>query len=730
MKSVKFISFLLIPLVFFSCSGIQKKVEKWGIHEIQLIGTNKGNPYKDVTLSAVFTHPEKKINVTGFYDGNGIYKIRFMPDETGQWTYKTQSNLSELDGITGRFTCTDPLPGNHGPVKVVNTWHFEYSDGTPYYQIGTTCYAWAHQGDSLEELTLKTLSESPFNKLRMCIFPKDYVYNKNEPEYYVFERDQEGNNDFNRFTPEYFHHLEKRLHQLADLGIEADLILFHPYDRWGYAQMPDSVDEFYLKYVISRLSSFRNVWWSAANEFDFMADKTMDDWHRIFEIIYTSDPYGRMRSVHNGAVIYNHEYPWITHASIQSTRFDNALAWREQYKKPVIFDECRYEGNISYGWGNLKPEEMMSMFWKSLITGTYAGHGETYLHPQDILWWSKGGTLYGESPARITFFKKILENAPQGGFEPFDKYSAGKYGEQYVYYFDTETPVTWTFDLPGERLYRVEIIDAWNMTIDTLIKEYEGKFTVDLPGKKYIAVRITCKKFVLPMVPVKLAYNGILFYKETEAKLIHPDPGQVYYTLDGSEPTQMSFKYTGPIKINKRTILKAASFYGDRKSTTLQAEYLPAKLNPAVKPKNLQNGLKYEYFTGDWDQLPDFSQLKAQKSGVTEAVNLSMDKDADYFGIRYSGYIMIPEDNVYTFTSISDDGSFVFIDGKKIVTNDYTHGASPANGQVGLEAGYHTIEIHFFEKWGGEYLEVLLESHKIPVRPVGIDMLFHVESEK
>jgi hypothetical protein len=725
MNALKIIFLLFFTVLSFSCSRIQNGIDKWGIYEIKLTGTTAGNPFKDIILSAVFTHSRKEIKVTGFYDGDGIYKIRFMPDETGQWIYKTQSNTSGLNGKTGRFTCVEPLPGNHGPVKVAATWHFEYADHTPYHQVGTTCYAWAHQGDSLEEITLRTLSEAPFNKLRMCIFPKDYVYNKNEPEFYVFERDQQGNNDFTRFNPDFFRHFEQRLRQMMELGIEADLILFHPYDRWGYAQMPDSVDEFYLKYVISRLSSFRNVWWSAANEFDFMADKTMDDWHRIFEIICNNDPYGRLRSVHNGAVIYNHEYPWITHASIQSTRFDNALAWREQYKKPVIFDECRYEGDIPQGWGNLTPEEMVSMFWKSLITGTYAGHGETYMHPLDILWWSKGGTLHGESPARIAFFKKILENAPDGGFEPFDKYSAGKYGEQYVYYFDTESPVSWTLDLPGERSYLVEVINTWDMTIDTLDKTYEGKFTVDLPGEKYIALRITFNKLIFPLVPVRLAYSGTYFYRETEAKLVHPDPGQVYYTVDGSEPTQISDKYTGPIKINKPTILKAAAIHGDRRSAILQAEYLPVRLNPAVKTQNLQNGLEYEYYTGVWDQLPDFSSFRAEKSGVTGAIDLSMAEDEDYFGIRYTGYMMIPEDNAYTFTSISDDGSFIFIDGKEIVSNDFIHGASPASGQVGLEAGYHKIEIHFFEKFGDQHLEVLFESDKLPKRQIGGDMLFH-----
>ncbi|GAI29095.1 unnamed protein product, partial [marine sediment metagenome] len=36
----------------------------------------------------------------------------------------------------------------------------------------------------MEEQTLATLKDAPFNKMRMCVFPKSYSYNKNEPEFY------------------------------------------------------------------------------------------------------------------------------------------------------------------------------------------------------------------------------------------------------------------------------------------------------------------------------------------------------------------------------------------------------------------------------------------------------------------------------------------------------------------------------------------------------------------
>ena len=153
-----------------------------------------------------------------------------------------------------------------------------------------------------------------------------------------------------------------------------------------------------------------------------------------------NDPYGHLRSIHNGSRLYNHTLPWVTHASIQNGSavedFGRAGLYRDVYRKPIVFDEVKYEGNIDQRWGQLSAEEMVHRFWQGTIAGTYVGHGETYLDPQDVLWWSKGGVLHGQSPARLTFLKKVLESAPPEGLEPIDKWqdlrTAGKAGEYYL----------------------------------------------------------------------------------------------------------------------------------------------------------------------------------------------------------------------------------------------------------------------------------------------------------
>ncbi len=507
------LAFLVVPLAL-----AQSSIERWGLFEAALDGPADGNPFTDVTLTATFTQAETKHDVTGFYDGSGTYRVRFMPEVSGEWRYVTHSNRHELDGKSGTFTAVAPSAANHGSVRVAHTFHFAYADGTPFRQIGTTCYAWIHQGDALEEATLKTLASSPFNKLRMCVFPKNYEWNKNDPVYYPFAGTPPTTWDFTRFNPEFFHHLEKRLAQLRDLGIEADLILFHPYDkgRWGFDRMDAASDDRYLRYVVARLAAFRNVWWSLANEFDFMKEKTESDWDRFFQIVQASDPYAHLRSIHNGSKIYNHTQPWVTHASIQNGAAvvdpERAVLYRDAYRKPIVFDEVKYEGNIPSRWGQLSAEELVFRFWNGLIAGTYVGHGETFLHPaDDVLWWSKGGVFQGQSPARLAFLRQVMEDSPATGIDMIDKWqderTAGKAGEYYLIYFGKDTPTNWPFALYKEGLkdglvFQVEILDTWNMTVtavpgtfvtkkrDAYVFEDAAKKTVALPGRPYLALRI------------------------------------------------------------------------------------------------------------------------------------------------------------------------------------------------------------------------------------------------
>jgi hypothetical protein len=482
-----------------SCT-VPSTATRWGVTEISFAGPAHGNPFTDVELAATFRCGERSVVAHGFYDGDGTYRIRFMPDAEGLWAFRTRSNARSIDGIEGSFACGPPLPDAHGPVHVTDTFHFAHADGRRYLPIGTTCYAWTHQGDELERRTLDTLAASPFNKLRMCIFPKSYLYNENEPALHAFERREDGTFDLTRFDPEFFRHLEQRVTDLGRLGIEADLILFHPYDRWGYAELPPSVDDRYVRYVVARLAAFANVWWSLANEYDLMAEKELDDWERIGTLVRDRDPHGHLIGVHQCLDFYDNSKAWVTHSSVQRVDLyrtaENTTEWREQWGKPVVVDECAYEGDIDMTWGNISGEEMTRRCWEGAARGGYVGHGETYVDPDDVLWWSKGGELHGSSPSRIAFLRTILEDAP-ASLEPLPEMvmrsghpTAGVRGQYVLQYLGFFQPRSRAFELPADEPYRFEVIDTWNMTIEEAGIQ-SGSCSVDLPGRPHMAIRIT-----------------------------------------------------------------------------------------------------------------------------------------------------------------------------------------------------------------------------------------------
>ncbi|WP_230114917.1 DUF5605 domain-containing protein, partial [Microbacterium oxydans] len=478
-------------------------VSRWDPLEIRLDGPAHGNPFVDVELDAVFTRNGEDVRVGGFYDGGGRYIIRALADAEGDWTFVTRSTARSLDGITGTVTVTPPAEGAHGPVRVEG-FHFRHADGTRHRPLGTTAYAWTHQPDELQEQTLATLAEAPFSKLRMCVFPKSYLYNADEPADFPFPGSLADGFDLERFDPEHFRRLEERIVQLAGLGIQADLILFHAYDRWGFADLGPAVDERYLRYVVRRLSGFANVWWSMANEYDLLWAKDTADWERLAAVVGEEDAFGHLNSIHNCRPFYDYSAPWITHVSIQRVDVyrtaENTDDWRERWGKPIVIDECAYEGDIDQGWGNITGEEMVRRFWEGAVRGGYVGHGETYLpsalgRDDEILWWSKGGELHGTSPDRIGFLEQLLAEAPEGVWEPlpgdWDVPWGGVAGQVRIGYFGFNRPRFRNVVL-DEGTWAIDVIDTWNMTVERVQGEHPaGPVRIELPGRQFMAVRVT-----------------------------------------------------------------------------------------------------------------------------------------------------------------------------------------------------------------------------------------------
>ncbi len=53
----------------------QPRVERWDLFELRLEGPSEGNPFVEVDFAAQFSKGHRTVDVTGFYDGDGIFKI-------------------------------------------------------------------------------------------------------------------------------------------------------------------------------------------------------------------------------------------------------------------------------------------------------------------------------------------------------------------------------------------------------------------------------------------------------------------------------------------------------------------------------------------------------------------------------------------------------------------------------------------------------------------------------
>jgi predicted alpha-1,2-mannosidase len=183
---------------------------------------------------------------------------------------------------------------------------------------------------------------------------------------------------------------------------------------------------------------------------------------------------------------------------------------------------------------------------------------------------------------------------------------------------------------------------------------------------------------------------------------------KIYYTIDGSEPTEKSIFYTQPFTVNESATIKLRAFKtGFTPSAVASYQATKRILKPAVEIDGLKNGVNYQYYEGLFQKTSDVQKKgKLVKSAQCNIPTLSLALIPDHFGFIFSGYVYAPVDGVYTFTTQSDDGSLFRMDGKTVVDNDGSHGDIKAVGRIALKQGYHPYELLYFEDYEGESLKL------------------------
>jgi hypothetical protein len=224
-----------------------------------------------------------------------------------------------------------------------------------------------------------------------------------------------------------------------DLGIQADLILFHPYDHWGFAAMTQKECEDTLSYATRRLSAFPNLCWNLANEYDTMTHLERSWWPDFAALLHRENPYGHLLSHHHCITEWDFKNPDTTHVCLQTIRTFRIPSYRRRFRKPVVVDECGYEGDLPYAWGDLTGRELMRRIWTGYVLGGFVSYGETLLAPKDA-----GG-------CRMTAAQTPFSGGPRVGPSGARLFPGSRTSKpSWSPFRDPSTPARWTMTMTGK----------------------------------------------------------------------------------------------------------------------------------------------------------------------------------------------------------------------------------------------------------------------------------------
>ncbi len=196
------------------------------------------------------------------------------------------------------------------------------------------------------------------------------------------------------------------------------------------------------------------------------------------------------------------------------------------------------------------------------------------------------------------------------------------------------------------------------------------------------------------------------------------------YTLDGTRPNTTSSKWPGKLSLTKGQVL-TAGYVGANGFASEATQINCAKIQPAAVA-NVQPGLTYAYFAGSFKSVPAFAGLSPARSGEHPVIGLfAEDKEKEHYALDFKGYLRIDRAGTYRISTLSDDGSVLWLDGAKIVDNDGFHGRREQTATLKLEPGLYPLEVGYFQFTEGASLDVMISGPGIPKQKLGKGLLFH-----
>jgi len=112
-----------------------------------------------------------------------------------------------------------------------------------------------------------------------------------------------------------------------------------------------------------------------------------------------------------------------------------------------------------------------------------------------------------------------------------------------------------------------------------------------------------------------------------------------------------------------------------------------------------QRGTTAAFYTNaQWRDQPAIVRVERQINLDFLTANPSLPQE--HFSVEWRGWLRIDRDGQYTFSTRTDDGSTIEIDGNVVVDNGGVHGATRRTATIAMTPGVHQIGLRFMQATG------------------------------
>ncbi|WP_221390331.1 alkaline phosphatase family protein [Dyadobacter sp. NIV53] len=434
----------------------------------------------------------------------------------------------------------------------------------------------------------------------------------------------------------------------------------------------------------------------------------------IFSILHKEKPEAEIGTVYHwdgfGRLFQKNALNYDKRLSTEDSTATDFIRYIKEKKPALGFVHFDHVDHAGHHGGHGSPEYYQavaktdSMIGKILTGIKDAGMEENTLV---IIWADHGGIGYGH-----------------GGATPQEAEIAGIfYGKDVKKGYKIEQQV-YTYDLAATIAFALNIKQPYAWIGRPVKPVFEG---FSEPENLWLGEKTVASPVIFPERKLYQQAGGLYVDKTATVTIAgKADKSVTRYTTDGSNPDSSSQIYKAPFTLDKSTVVKARSFDEKGNASLLSTAYF------RLVKSGLGNGLTTTFYQGNaLTKIPFFAKMKQGSSWISPEFNINLDqlnalleKGNSSFALKFEGFIQIDKAGKYTFSTQSDDGSKLFVDGKEVVDNDGNHGVLEETGSIELTAGKHPIRVEYYNNDGGFWLDAFYKAPGMAKQLIPADKLF------